>query len=196
MKIVFRKSAGMLESRGIDYTFDEYSNIKYPDGWINAFRDIGFEKITREEAEKALGFDDPMEVQDDNTYNESAHVWKDINYGITEVPVGAPAEVPFKGQTILVFKVHQGGDIRSGYSQNTYMVYPDSKETLIHEIVPVISPEITFTFENEDGERISSGRLLSGGFVEFDMKHPEIDEETVWQMMEESGSQTKITAEV
>lgn len=194
MKTVkFTKGAATLDSRGVRYSFDDYGNIKYPEGWLNAFREIGFERISREEAEEALPFEDPMELQDSNTYNGAANVAEDINYGLNQIPMEAPS--PYAGQTLLVFKVHQGGDIRGAYSKNKYMVIDQREDMLIHDIYPVLEPEIDFQFIHE-GEVIASGMLMSGGYVEFTQEHPNVTEDDVWELIEESGSRHQTMAEV
>lgn len=179
--VTFNKTAGTLDSFGVDYTFTEFGDIEY-ESWVKAFKSIGFKRISREKVQKLMSFDDPNELQNDNTYNYSSHVSPDINFGIHDI----------EGGTLLVFKVHRGGDIRGNYTDAFYMWNPESKDNIIHELFSVIQPEIDFSIE-VDGERVVDGILMSGGDVEFMENEIDVSRDQIWEWMEESGNQrTKV----
>lgn len=78
----FYKHSIGLENLGIDYHFNQYGLSVEIESWAQAFRAAGFERVDREVAEKLLPFDDPNELQDANTYNDTTIIANDINYGL------------------------------------------------------------------------------------------------------------------
>lgn len=171
-----------VESIGVrDVNFSDYGNVAYPKGWAKAFEQAGFDRITREELEEIVGEVDPDRLVQDNTYNKSSNIWKDIQFGINELPDGS-------GRALLVFRPHSGsGDVRTGYGNARYLIYEDGKDAAISPFHEVAYPEIYFDIyevdsEGGQGERLVSCRLMAGGAVEFQEDQLDLVQDDIWAM--------------
>lgn len=197
--VTVRKHSFDLENLGVDYTIHDMGLSLEIQSWPEAFRKAGFERITREEAEQLVPFDKPMELQDSNTYNDTDNVTPDINYGLNEIPEQGVIEAGMRGDlmhgTLLVFKVHKGGDIRGSYGQNMYMVSEMSEEELIHELARVLSPEINVEVEDEQGNT-TQARIGPRGYTEFMENELDLDDRQIMDLMEETGGRKTATTQL
>ncbi|MFW6008031.1 MAG: hypothetical protein ACOCP8_02090 [archaeon] len=152
--------SAFLENNGIEYEFTDTGLIKYKNGYEEVFETMGYVEIPEEKVKKLAKIDNPSEIQNDNTYNYDAYLWKDANFGYMEIPSGV----------IVSFKVHRGGDVRGNYSENKYYYMEDTcLDDEIGIIKDIFKPTLQFEFDY-NGEKIK-GRLFSGGEVEWVEKY-------------------------
>jgi len=191
----FTKHSYALENLGIDYSFHSHGLSVEIESWTRAFKAVGFKRVDREVAEKLMGprnFN-PMDYQDANTYNDTTIIANDINYGLNEIPEMGAVEAErhnLAGGTLLAFKEHKGGDIRGSYTKSKYMVSPESEQDMMHELVRVLSPEINFSLETDDGQEVT-GRVTAHGYTEFDRNDLDLDDTDIQEIMEMTGSQRR-----
>lgn len=160
----------MIDNWGIEWELDDYGNVKYENGYGGALEQLGYEPISEERALRMTGARNPMELQNDNTYNRGAHLWHDANYGIEEV----------RGGVLVVFKTHLGGDVRGNYTEPEFYFKPDtSLDMEMHELSEIFNPELHFSFRVGDKE--VEGYLMGGGYVEFTENEAGVSDEDVWE---------------
>lgn len=158
------------ENHGVDYTWNEFGLSIEITNWIQAFKKLGFKKITREQAEKMFDFEDPMELQNANTYNDTTTLANHINYGLNKT---------MDDRTLLVFKEHTGRDIRAGYTQNRYMIHDESKRRIMHDLIPILSPELFFRINDLEGEQLVRARTESMGYTTFQKNELDLEGEDI-----------------
>lgn len=172
----------------VDYSFDENGMVDYS-SWEEAFRSIGFRKAEDDDlsffaSEEGVTTEDmkenPEVIQDDNTYNYSANVSQDINFGTVDAGQ----------QKLISFKVHQGGDVRGNYSSSKFMV---SHDVEAYELTQLVNPEIFVDIESPSGDKVSEARLMAGGRVEFDRNELGIEEDQIWKLQEQGMFSTEET---
>ncbi len=117
------------ESYGIKNTLDDYGYIGFPNGFSGAIEDLGgryldandIAELIRSDDESDYNEDDIKEnleratqgyagdKQDNNTYNASALLQQQVNFGLFEMD----------GEHYIAFKEHSGnGDVRTGYGDD------------------------------------------------------------------------------
>jgi len=70
------------------------------------------------------------------------------------------------------------------------MVSPESEQDMMHELVRVLSPEINFSLETDDGQEVT-GRVTAHGYTEFDRNDLDLDDTDIQEIMEMTGSQRR-----
>jgi hypothetical protein len=122
---------GMGLEEGKDYEITDFGSISYIGGFQGMLDRQGYDKVGEDDIRSLIDHeygngetdvspddfdDDPeqaiydylQEKQDDNTYNYSSAIEKDLNYGFFEV----------NGRTYMSFKEHIGGDVRGNYKDS------------------------------------------------------------------------------
>lgn len=122
---------GMGLEEGKDYEITEFGSISYIGGFQGMLDRNGYDQVDDDDIRSLIDYeygngetdvspddfdDNPeqaiydylQEKQNDNTYNYSSAIEKDLNYGFFEVG----------DRTYMSFKEHQGGDVRGNYSDS------------------------------------------------------------------------------
>ena len=161
------ESYGMELVEGDDYEITEHGTIAYNGGFAGMLENQGFQRIGDEEIGEMIAMDEDTDVsiedfeedpeqaiydylnekQNENTYNYSSAIDKDLNYGFIETD---------DGRTLMTFKEHKGGDVRGNYGDNVIYDITDFDNGNTGDpkmdIAELLDPRISATVRGADGK--------------------------------------------
>ncbi len=164
------------ESYGIRHEVGDFGEIIFPDGFSGGIEDLGGQYLDEEDVAQLINMDNSTDwneedvekdmteatqgyagdKQDNNTYNQSASLDKQVNFGIFTID----------GDPYISIKEHSGhGDVRAGYGDDDIYKIQDAD---IDGIYAMLSPELDITLKATiKGKEETVDVLMDGGMSGF-----------------------------